>query len=454
MIEWSNPHRLSSSRLGKRTGDFGVSEEEHCAVDPALSPELVKSESGRNSLFSPLKSRNFTALWGGQTFSQFGDNILMVALPLTVYDIDKSTMQMGLVFAFLMFPMVILLPLAGIIVDRVSRTFLMISTDIVRFLLMAAAAMLAFTGQLTLPLIDAIVVVFGACSALFEPAYAATRAQVFTADIRNAANGLTQVSQQGTRLIGPAVGGVAIGLVGPGAGFGIDAVTFLISVLSLTLLRFDEMKRTDAAKKSGALQKFIHEMQGGVRELKKSTWLWITILAFAVINIEATGVETILLPWLVKVHLHQSATVYGIVSSAAGFGAIVSAILYGRRKHWQHRGWMAYIGTAVSVAAQFALAFSRSEAMLIVVMAVASAGTTVFALTWEVSMQELVAPEAYGRVSSLDLFGSFALLPVGSILTGFVSAKIGGIATIEVETLAALAVVVGVLMIPAIRRFD
>jgi MFS family permease len=194
-------------------------------MEPSFSTESV--ETIRMSFFHPVKSRSFTALWLGQTFSQFGDAILWVALPLTVYSMGRSTLQMGVVMALLMLPQVLLLPFTGILVDRVSRSRLMMLTDIIRCLLVVGLAVLVGTHRLTMPFLDAFVLLFGAMDALFQPAYSAARAQVFTPDIRNAANGLTQVSQQVARLLGPTIGGVVVGFATVAAGFAVDAVTLL-----------------------------------------------------------------------------------------------------------------------------------------------------------------------------------------------------------------------------------
>jgi hypothetical protein len=182
--------------------------------------------------------------------------------------------------------------------------------------------------------------------------------------------------------------------------------------------------------------------------------LWITIIAFAFINIAGAGITTILLPWLIKVHLGMSAAIYGLVSSASGVGAILCAVIYGRRQRWRRRGWIAYGGVAGSAIAGLGLAFVHTAPSLMVIVGVSSACLMLFGLTWEGSLQELVAPEAFGRVASLDMFGSFALLPIGNVLTGWLAAKIGGITTIVVDALFILLVTVVALLVPAIRQFD
>lgn len=407
----------------------------------------------RAFMLQPLGSRDFVALWGGQTFSQFGDSILWVALPMTVYSIGQSTVQMGFVMALLMLPQVILLPFTGILVDHVSRSKLMMLTDIVRCLLVTGIAVLAGTHRLTMPILYAFVFLFGGMDALFQPAYSAARAQVFTPSIRNAANGLTQVTGQSARLLGPAVGGLVIGLFSVSAGFAIDAVTLAISVTSLTFLRLKSPDRSTREHLKG-LGNFLHELSGGFTELRKHQWLWVTIVAFAVVNVCGTGIISILLPWLIKVHLGMSATTFGLVSSASGIGAILSALIYSRRQRWHRRGWVAYGGIAMSAIAACFFAIAHSPFMLMVITAASGAGIMIFGLMWESSLQELVPEASFGRVASLDMFGSFALLPIGNIVTGWLATAIGGIHTILVESIVVLLVIIGALAAPGVRHFD
>lgn len=410
-------------------------------------------ETAQNLFSHPWQSRHFTALWLGQTFSQFGDNVLLVAIPLTVYSMGRSALQMGIVMALLLFPQVVLLPFTGILVDRVSRSRLMMLTDIVRCLLVATLAVLATAHWLIMPFLYAFVVLYGVMDSLFQPAYLAARAEVFSPDIRNAANGLTQVSQQVARLLGPAVGGMIIGFTSVAAAFWVDTGTFIISIISLVYLRLNQPERGATVDSSG-LHNFVHQLTGGYRELRKNPWLWITIGAFAFINIASLGIGEILLPWLIKVHLRMSAGVFGLVTAASGLGGILCALVYGWRRQWRRRGVLAYGGVASTGVAGLGLAFAHSLLMLIILSTISGAGIMVFALTWEGSLQELVAPDAYGRVVSLDMFGSYALLPVGSIVTGWMAATIGGITAIIVESVFIIAIAAAVLFVPAIRRFD
>lgn len=93
-------------------------------------------------------------------------------------------------------------------------------------------------------------------------------------------------------------------------------------------------------------------------------------------------------------------------------------------------------------------------ALLIALMVVVGAGNMLFGLIWETSLQELVAPEVFGRVASIDMVGSFALLPVGYLMTGWLAELIGGVATIL--SLSGLVIVAHllILLVPEIRKYD
>ncbi|OFW77882.1 MAG: hypothetical protein A2201_00750, partial [Alicyclobacillus sp. RIFOXYA1_FULL_53_8] len=388
----------------------------------------------------------------GQTLSQFGDAVLWLVLPLSVYATTKSPLDMGWIMGLLMVPQVILLPFAGVIVDRISRSQAMIVTESIRFLLVAGLAVMSALRHLDISILAVFAVAYGTMDALFQPAYAAARAQIFTTDIRNAAVSLSQMSQEFARLVGPALGGIIAGFVSVAAGFALDAVMLLFSVASLTFLRLE--KPAWVPKSSSLIHDFTKDLLGGFLELRKHSWLWITILAFTFINIASTGLTAILLPWLIKIHLNLSDISYGLVNTAAGIGAISAAFVYGRRNQYRHRGYLAYGVIAANALALLLLAFVNTTIAIMVLMALANGAMMLFMLIWESSLQELIPAEAYGRVASLDLFGSWTLLPLGNVVTGWLATRIGGVHTMVIEATVMLCVAVFVGVVPAIRKFD
>jgi MFS family permease len=408
-----------------------------------------------NFLIPFVKSRSFPYLWLSQLISMLGGSVTTVILPMVVYSLTGSTTMMGIVMAAYMLPYVIMLPFSGWIVDRYDRVKIMMLSDIVRFITMLTIAVLIFTDTLSIHVLFGLVGIYGIMEGLFHPAYSAVRATVFTPEIRNAANALTQMSNQAVRLIGPVLGGLLISSLSASYGFGLDALTYLLSFLCL-LFMVKKSLYTPTIKQIAdqPSTSWKSEFLEGITILKGHPWLWITILAFSFINISYSGISVILVPWLFKVHLQLDPLMYGIGITCSGLGAIVAALIFGSKTKWPHRGLLAYGSVLLSGVALLLLPFTSSAVILALLMAVEGFGLMIFGLIWETSLQELVPAEAFGRVVSLDLLGSFALLPVSYFLIGLIADGIGGITTITLFASIGIAIVASVLCVPAIRRFQ
>lgn len=404
-------------------------------------------------LFKPLiVSRAFRALWIGNSLSVFGSSITSVIVPIIVYSLTHSTVTMGLIMTAYMLPNVIILPFAGMIVDKVNRAGLMRTADIIRCLLAFTVMACGLANLLTVHLFMIIAVFLGLMDGLFQPAFSAMRATVFVPEIRTSANALNQLTIQGMRLLGPAIGGLIIGISSAPVGFGVDGLTFLVSFVCLLFLT----KEGKVGKTGSSLKKtsFLHECFAGIHVIRENTWLWVTILAFSFINICTTGIIAILIPWLINVDQHLPSYVYGLVMSGDAAGAALAAFIFGMRKTWHRRGLIAYGGVGISGLVLLFMPLTHSTYLLIGLMILEGGGLMTFGLIWETSLQELVAPEAFGRVASLDMLGSFALLPAGFLFTGWFASSIGGSAAIIILGALVVLSTVFILFIPGIRKFD
>ncbi len=411
-----------------------------------------ETNKGRPSLLSPFaKSKHFTFLFIGQLLSTLGSSITMVILPIIVLQLTQSTLAMGTVMTAYMLPHILILPLSGLFVDKLNRVKIMLWTDLIRFVVLIVLSVLVITEQLSIGWLYVLVAILGLMDGMFLPAYSAVRAKVFTPDIRNAANSITQVSKQGIMIIGPAIGGAIIVLFSAGIGLGIDGFTFLISFVCLLFLRDLRFKKdVNKEGKTSLKEDFIE----GFAVLKTHPWLWITILAFSFINICMSGILRILVPWIVNVHHGFEPFAFGLVLSASGAGAICSALVYGMRHHWNKRGILAYGGIALSGVSLLLMPFVSLLPLLMLLMFLNGFGVMLFGLIWEISLQEMVPEEKFGRVVSLDMLGSFALLPLGYIMTGWLAEWIGGMAATVLLSILSLAIVAVVMLNKRVRQFN
>ena len=401
------------------------------------------------SLFAALRYRAFAFLWLGQTISKLGDNLYRIALAWWVLEKTGSAAAMGTVLVFSFVPMLIFVLIGGVAVDRLPRGRVMLASDLARGVLVVGVAVLSFANALDLWQIYVVSIVFGFVDAFFQPAYTAIVPDLVPSEGLLSANALSNLSWRITGAAGPALGAVFVAAGGTSMAFALDAVSFIISAVCLIPI-LNVASHASATESKNVL----HDLRDGLRAVFASPWLWITIAVFGFANMAFEGAMGSSLPFLVKNNLDSDVNGLGLVTSMFSFGAIVGAVWIGRYKKLHRRGWIAYgsalIGTAAFIT--FGLPITIYGVMLAAFIAGVSEG--LFGLIWTNTMQERVPSELLGRVSSIDMLGSFVLIPIGYGLAGWATDWIGAPLVFIIGGAWAFTLLVLALLHPAIRGLD
>jgi MFS family permease len=373
-------------------------------------------------LFISLKHRFFAFLWSGQSISRVGDSVYRLALSWWVLEKTGSATIMGTVLILAFTPMLIFLLIGGVAVDRFSRTKLMLASDLLRGVVVLLVTILAYTNQLEIWHIYVATVVFGFVESFFQPAYVALIPDILPANSLPSANSLTSVSGQLAGVIGPAIGAIIVSMGGTSLAFLLDGLSFLISAIFLLPLVFNVREtHLTTLKKNNIFQDF-HE---GLKIVLAIPWLWISILIFAFSNITLSGPFTIALPFFVKNVLLQDVHVLGWVYSASSLGAFLGSIYLGRMAKIRHRGLIAYGSFLVSGLTYLLLGVFTTSIAAMAFMFAGGLAISLFSMIWTNTLQEMVPNKMLGRVSSIDMLGSFALLPIGFGIVGWITDLIG-----------------------------
>jgi MFS transporter, DHA3 family, tetracycline resistance protein len=406
------------------------------------------------NLFKSLSLRSFAFLWSGQQLSALGDSIYRVALAWWVLEKTGSATAMSTIFIFASAPMLVFLLIGGVTVDRYPRARVMLLSDVLRGLLIGIVAVLAFAHRLEVWHIYLVSLLFGIVGAFFGPAYRAIVPEIVPRELLPSANGLTTLSLQLADIAGPALGALVVSKSGSPTAFTIDSLSFVISVLCLApLVRLALSGHAPKQRKS-----VLHDFREGVDVVRKSSWLWITIVIASLGNITLSAPFAIALPFLVKGHLHGGVGSLGLIYSTISAGSIVGTILgtvwLERTSGLQARGLFAYglwiaggllivvFGLPVTIYAVAPAAFLIGAAFIV--------PNIIFMTT----LQELIPGKLLGRVMSIVTVGSVALVPVGSGLVGWATDHVGAptifiLSGVLTALLAALA-----LMHPVIRNLE
>jgi len=370
------------------------------------------------SIFRSLRHRAFALLISGQTLSRVGDFLYQVALAWWVLEKTHSGVAMGMVFVATMIPNLLFVLIGGVIADRMSRVRLLFFSDMGRGLVMMVITWLAFTNQLEIWMVYIGSLLFGFADAFFMPALQALVPQVAPVDDITSANVLNSLSMQLGRVAGPAIGGLLVGFGGTTLAFGINAASFFIAGLSLVpLLSIPAPAQPTEAEFTP--QHLIEDLRDGFHTIIASPVLWITILVAAFTNITLAGPFSIGMPFLVQNHLGGDEKLLGLLYSIFPIGYAISSLVLGSVKRLRFRGVAIYLCSAIAGIGLGVFGLNLPLWALIVAALINGAALEIVRLIWVNILQELVPQEKLGRVFSIDSLGSFALLPLGFALTGW-----------------------------------
>jgi DHA3 family tetracycline resistance protein-like MFS transporter len=357
---------------------------------------------------------------------------------------------MGLVLIFSSVPMLGLLLLGGVFVDRWPRLPIMIGSDGLRAIVVGLVAGLALNGQLAVWHLLVMSALFGATSAFFYPAYQALLPDVVAPADLPSANSLKSISLQLAGLMGPALAGLVVARGGSWLAFAGDSVSFVISACCLFAMPGKLTLRGSFTAQTGVFK----DLRQGLATVARSPWLWITISIAGISNITLSGPFETVLPLLVARHTSNAAQMYGVLMTLSSAGSLLAAILFGRLKRLRWRGYGVYLPWLLAGLMLAAMGLWPAPGVMVLAACAWEACMTILGLAWYNSLQELVPSELLGRVASIDALGSYAFLPVGYALSGLAADHLGPAPVFLIGGLVSALIIALGLLHPAVRGLD
>jgi hypothetical protein len=399
-------------------------------------------------ILEPLASRDYRLLTAASFVSLLGDGFFSVALAWQVYQISNVPTALSVVGAAWTLPLVLFLLLGGVLTDRYDRRWLMIGADLVRAAAVGALGLLSVTGTIQLWHVLVLIAFMGAGDAFFNPASTAIVPDLLAAERLPQANALQGlVRPMMIRLIGPALGGLVVALLGAGSAFLVDGGSFLLSAAALLAIR----ARPSHVTSSHGLRRAFAEMGEGFRFVVANPWCWATLVSAMFSLLVFIGPVQVLLPYLVKNQLHLGPAALGSLYAVSGIGAVLCALAVGQLGVPRLRITAMYASWTLGVAllAGYGVMGALWQGFLV---AFATAGLfEIGSIIWTTLLQELVPRTLLGRVSSLDWLVSTGLVPVSFALTGPVAGWLGPQATMVGGGLLGAVLMGMLLFVPGVR---
>jgi len=361
--------------------------------------------------FRALRNRNYRLFWFGQVVSSVGTWMQSIALAWLVLRLTNSPLALGLVITFQTLPVLFLALFGGVVADRVPKRRLLLVTQSAMALQATALAVLVGFGHANLIAIYGLAAVLGIATALDNPSRQAfVKEMVGPEDVPNAV-ALNSIVFNTARLIGPALGGLTIAVIGVAGCFTVNAISFLAVIGGLLLMRpreFHELPRPPRGRVLGQIAE-------GVRYSVRTPDIAVIMLLMAVIGTFGYNF-TVILPLIARYVLHAGPVGFGALTSSMAVGSLAAAfgIAYSGRVS-QRTLLVGAGGFSVLLAG---LALSNMWPTTIVVLVALGLFSIVFTATANSRLQILTPPQLRGRVMSLYTLLFMGSTPIGSLIVG------------------------------------
>ncbi|MBT2472173.1 MFS transporter [Streptomyces sp. ISL-66] len=402
------------------------------------------SGGGRPAL---LRIADFRRFWIGDTVSQAGSAITLLALPLlAIGTLGAGPFEAGLlVMCEYLGVLLIGLP-AGAWVDRMRRRRVMIAGDLGRAALLASLPVAAWLDVLALPQLYVVAFGMSLCTAFFDIAYQSHLPQLVDADRLVEAN----VSLEATRTItaagGPGAGGALVGALTAPVAIVVDAVSFLVSALFLSRIR-----RADAAPEPRPKVPLRSEIAEGLRFVFGNPLLRALTLASAISNLFGTIGAAMLLVLLAG-ELGLSPLLCGLVFTAEAVGGFLGSLLTMRiaARFGQGRAMCASVITS-GVLWLAAVPLFHADWRFAVAAVLQGLGWTAF-MTFKIASvafrQQLCPEPLLGRMTATFRFVVWGSMPLGALIGGILGEHFGARTALWTGALGELLAVLPLLLSP------
>lgn len=383
----------------------------HFSRSPAIVEKADLTEVKARPL---LLTRDFGLVWSGQLISQIGDGVSKLALLWFVYAVTGSPLKTSIIGLLQTVPPIVLGPIIGVYVDRLSKKVLLITSDLLRALLIGLIPCLIPVESFTVSVLYVLVFLHAVASAVFGPALTASIPTFVPKRQFTAANALLQGTTSLGIIFGPAMSGLGIAAYGSQEVLCINAATYVISAACLMLVRFG--KPAAIAPLRATPPTMVQDLVEGFRYSVVTQPGLLLLTATAALHTFGSGALTALFPVFARKMLDLGPVEVGYLWSALGIGLLLASIGLLWVTNWLVNDRLKVIvsTSVVSGAALCGLVWTIDPYLAGLLMGIAGLGLGAFTpIAWGM-IQELAPSHMVGRV--LGLYG-----------TGAMTAAIGGI---------------------------
>jgi len=371
-----------------------------------------------------LRHRDFRLLWGGETISELGSQVSLLAIPLlAVRTLHATTFEMGLLTAASTAAFLVIGLPAGVWVDRIRHRRVMIAADLGRVLVLASVPIAYAVGGLTLAQLFVVTLASGILTVFFDVAYQSYLPVLVGREHLVEGNAKLTGSAQVAAVAGPSVAGGLVQAIGASAAVAVDSASFLVSAAAVRAIRAPE---PEPHVPEGGHPRLGRDIAEGLRFVFHNVLLRAITATTATCNLfsgVATAVEIV---FLVR-EVHASPGVIGLLFSLGGVGGVLGALAAGP------------IASRFGGARATLIGIGGNVGGLLMPLTMPGAGLAFFGVGFliesffvvvynvnQVSFRQRLCPDRLlGRMNATIRFVVWGVLPIGALIGGILGSVLG-----------------------------
>lgn len=395
---------------------------------------------------SPLRHRDFRIFWIGLLLSSVGSQFTTVAMAWQIYELTNSPLQIGLIGLVRAVPQVLMLLFGGLLADAVDRRKLMLITQGSLFCVSAALAAVTLSGHVSALVLYAVTIFLALFSSLEGPSRHAFVANLVPAEDLARAMAIQSTQRQIATIAGPSIAGLLLAFAGPAACYAIDAISWLIMLSALLLIR------ARAPGRGGWRTVSLSALGEGFRFV----WGHAVIFPFLMMDLGANIFGTVrsLFPIYARDILAVGPQGLGVLYAASATGALLGAVgmsLFGTRRH---AGRWILFGVSLYGLALLGFGFSHWFLLSVIFLVCSGIGDTISAVLRSTINQLSTPDELRGRMSAINSVFTNSGPQLGQFQAGALAAVVGAELSVAAGALVILAIVATmVIRFPIVRDF-
>lgn len=410
--------------------------------------EQPATAAPQQKTFAALAFPNYRLWFFGQMTSLFGTWMQSTAQGYLVYELTRSEAYLGYVgFASGVATWVFTL-YGGLIADRVSRRSLLVVTQTASMLLAFVLSALTFTHVVVPWHIIVLAFLLGIVNAFDAPARQSFVLEMVDRTVLINAIALNSTMFNAAMVVGPAIGGLAYALFGPGWCFAINGLSFVAVIIALAAMKLAPWK--PPARTGNALA----DIKAGLAAVKQDRRILAIVCLLGATSLFAMAFATLLPAWAVQI-LNGDASTNGFLQSARGIGALVAALGIATLAHRGFRGKAMTIASFLFPVLIVLFSFTRSLPLSLAVLVAVGAANIIQNNLANSLVQTLTPDHLRGRVMGIYMLSFSGFMPIGALLAGGAAMVLGAPLTVALGALGMLACATAIAFaVPSLRRLE